>query len=432
MTAPRLLPLLLWILPGVAAAQPVPARTLDVLHYSVQLTPDIQRRALAGRVDITVKALADGADALLLDVGALRIDRVGSSGAALSHTDVDGRLRVALPALRRGQQRRIRIDYHGRPRFGLEFAPARDEVYTVFSTSQWMPTVDAPDERATLDLSVRLPAGLLAAGTGRPMPSSDPTVHRWRLDTPMPSYVYGFAAGRYNAHESVVDGIALRALSMDRSPAELEAIVAGTGDMLRFFGERAGVPWRGTYTQVLVERTIGQELAGLSLLSEAYGAGVLADPSNIALIAHEAAHQWWGNLVTCRDWRHFWLNEGFANFMAAAWIERRFGGQAYARQVARWQARVERLRAEGKDRALVFPDWDAPGADDRAVVYQKGAYVLHLLRQELGEDAFWRGVRRYTRRHAGQAVDSTDLRRAMEHASRRDLGDFFAHWVDGT
>jgi aminopeptidase N len=181
---------------------------------------------------------------------------------------------------------------------------------------------------------------------------------------------------------------------------------------------------------VLVADTIGQELAGLGFLSEDYGSRVLNDPYQIGLIAHEAAHQWWGDLVTCRDWGHFWLNEGFATFMTAAYIEHRQGRAAYDQLVASWQERIERLRQTGTDHPLVYAEWKKPSRDDRAVVYQKGAYTLHLLRAELGEAQFWKGIRDYTRRYAGKSAITSDFRRVMERSSGRDLQLFFETWVE--
>jgi aminopeptidase N len=147
------------------------------------------------------------------------------------------------------------------------------------------------------------------------------------------------------------------------------------------------------------------------------------------LIAHEAAHQWWGNGVTNIDWRQFWLNEGITTFMAAAWMQHRFGDAAYDAQVERWRARVEKLRAEGKDKPLVFPDWNKPSGDDRAVVYTKGAYAIHLLREQLGEEAFWKGLRDYTRAHMGKTATTADLQEAMQASSGRDLSAFFREWA---
>jgi aminopeptidase N len=407
---------------------------IDVLHYAVDLSPDLESRRVSGHVTITLRNLNRSTSELRFDAGDLEVSEVLDNGLSLTYAKVDRSLRIHLrQPLGSGQIRSISITYHGSPRRGLEFHPKRGEMYTAFSTSHWMPCVDAPSERATLELSVRLPSGMKAVGTGQQIsPLHAGSVHQWRLNTPMPSYLYGFAAGRYNEFSQTADGYTLRFLSTDRSTQELKRIFNDSSDMLRFFSDRAGLPISGTYTQVLVTRTIGQEMAGLSVLSEQYGLHVLEDSTDVTLMAHEAAHQWWGNLVTAKDWRQFWLNEGFATFMAAAYLEHRYGSAAYAKQVDGWRRRVERLRADGKDKLLVFADWNSPTIDDRAVVYQKGAYVLHLLRVELGDKAFWHGLREYTKGHAGRAVVTEDFRTAMENASDKDLTKFFLNWISNS
>lgn len=170
-------------------------------------------------------------------------------------------------------------------------------------------------------------------------------------------------------------------------------------------------------------------MAGLSIFSEEYGRAVIADPSAIGLIAHELAHQWWGNMVTNRAFTEFWLNEGFATFMAAAYREQRFGREAYLSDIASMKSRYEQVRARGNDRPLVFPDWNRPTADDRTLVYQKGGYLLYELRELVGDAAFWAGIRRYTTIHFGKSVTTADFRAAMEQASGADLGSFFDRWV---
>ncbi|MEO8161357.1 MAG: M1 family aminopeptidase [Arenimonas sp.] len=278
-----------------------------------------------------------------------------------------------------------------------------------------------------------MPEGLTAVGTGLEAQTQRVdgvlALHRWRLDQPMPAYVYGFAVGRLHSASARAAGVDLDFHSSELDSAQLQRVFADTGDMLRFFEARSGLRFdHKRYSQVLVSDTIGQELAGMSLLSEEYGRDVLADRSEEGLIAHELAHQWWGNRITCRDWGHFWLNEAFANFMTAAYLQRRFGDKLYLEKIEAWRLRLEKLRAEGKDHALVYEQWH-PTRDDRAVVYQKGAYVLHLLRQELGEKAFWRGIRAYSRAHDGKPVATIDFQRAMERASGRDLETFFRRWV---
>jgi aminopeptidase N len=207
-------------------------------------------------------------------------------------------------------------------------------------------------------------------------------------------------------------------------------VFRGTPAMVGFFEERAGVPYPGeSYAQALVATSAGQELAGLAHLSEAYGRAVLTDATATSLIAHELAHQWWGILVTNRDWTHFWLNEGFATFMAAAYKEQAQGRDAYLADVEGWRRRVARIRDAGGEKPLVFPDWNRPTADDRALVYQKGALLLHELRAALGETAFWNAIRDYTREYSGRSVTTADFQRAVERSSGRPLEAFFDRWV---
>jgi aminopeptidase N len=134
-------------------------------------------------------------------------------------------------------------------------------------------------------------------------------------------------------------------------------------------------------------------------------------------------------MVTCAGWNHFWLNEGVATFMAAAYKEHRFGRGEYLREIESNRKNYVRVRDAGHDRSLVFPDWSHPTADDRTLVYDKGAYVLHLLREELGERAFWKGLRAYTRAYFGKSVTTADFQKAMERASGKDLSAFFNKWV---
>jgi aminopeptidase N len=113
---------------------------------------------------------------------------------------------------------------------------------------------------------------------------------------------------------------------------------------------------------------------GISLL---LFAGTIGASSGIekdeSLGAHEFAHQWWGNTVTCRDWNHFWLNEGIATFIAAAYLEHRFGRDVYLREIESYRTSYDHIRAAGKDKSLVFPDWLHPTREDRSLVYDKGA-----------------------------------------------------------
>jgi aminopeptidase N len=422
---------------SIATLTPIAAQStageravIDVVHYDATLDPNLQAGTVVGAVRIRIVATTR-AEQVTLERGALAIDSVRIGDVEQRFELIERHVVVHLdPPVPSGATRELEVTFHGTPSSGLQFPPDRSQVYAIFTTSEWLPSADAPHDRATLRLRVTLPPGLTAAGVGDAGSVSTTAdrkrVHEWRLDEPAPTYTFGFAAG----HFAEVTAGRLRYLGDGFSAAELQQVFADTDAMLRFFERRAGVPYpHRTYTQALVARTVGQEMSGLSLMSEAYGRGVLADPTAITLGAHEAAHQWWGNLVTCEAWTHFWLNEGMATFMAAAFLEERFGRAAYDRAVDRFRAEYARVRDAGGDRSLVFPDWNRPSANDRTLVYQKGAVVLHELRTLLGDQAFWSGIRAYTRTHAGQSVTTPDFQKAMETSTKRDLAPFFAQWV---
>jgi aminopeptidase N len=419
-------------------------REPDVLRYVARVEPNFATGSVKGVVTIRFDAsggldASAGVDApLAFDAGDLVVDSVREGRADVTFVKLDRRLVVTLPAAREAAGRReIEIAYHGTPRRGITFVPDAEQVATAFSTSDWLPCIDAPSERATLDLTVVVPAGHVVAASGRAAGTKrerDRIASRWLLDRPMPCYLFGFAAGRFGEATDPGGDVELRYLGpATMTTAQLRDVFAATGDMLEFFASKAGIDYPGNvYTQVLFGSGSGQELAALSVFGERYGEGVLADPTSIWLGAHEAAHQWWGNSVTNESWSHFWLNEGIGTFMTAAYLEHRFGREEYLRQIDAAKAKYEALRAAGKDKPLVFEVWSNPSADDRSIVYDKGAYVTHLLREELGEVSFWKGIARYTQRYWGQSVTTENFRAALEEESGRDLEAFFARWVYGT
>jgi len=425
-------------------------RPFRVTHFDVQLEPRLESRTVIGTVTLSVVVQreedpASASTTITLDRGRLEIDGVleGSSSRAFV---LDGtRVRITLPYGRSNAERRagpldrpetrmLTINYHGAPSSGLVFNAEREQIYTVFSTSQWMVAIDDPSARATLRLRLTMPRAWTASASGREIarrevPGNNVVVE-WEQDRPVPTYTFGFAAGVFSDVTDRGGRTALRFLGRGFTESELRRVFGETAQMISFFEARSGVPYPGdSYAQALVARTAGQEMAGLSIVSEEYGRAVIADPSAIGLLAHELAHQWWGNMVTCQAWTEFWLNEGFATYMAAAYREQRFGREVYLQDVESMKTRYEQVRARGNDRPLVFPSWDRPTADDRTIVYQKGAYALHQLRELLGDAAFWAGIRRYTSVHFGQPVTTSDFRDAMEKTSGRDLGAFFDRWV---
>jgi aminopeptidase N len=403
------------------------ARALDVLHYAATLEPDIAAKSVKGTVRI--RFIADTPE-VEFNCGDLTIDSVRLGGAALKFSVLDHHLRVSIP--KRAQE--IDIEFHGTPKRGIRFFPDRQQMYTIFSTSQWMVCVDDPSDKATLTFKLILPANLTPIANGqlvsqRELPNNR-RVSEWQQRTPIPTYVFGFAAGPFQIFKEKHGNVELQYFATNYNENEVRRIFRETPDMLDFFEAHAGVKYADrTYTQVLAAGGVEQEMSSFTALRETYGKELLDNEQGLWLGAHEFAHQWWGNMVTCRDWNHFWLNEGIATFMAAAYIEHRFGRAAYLREIEENHANYEKVRAAGKDKSLVFPDWLHPTREDRTLVYDKGAYVLHLLREEMGERAFWNGLRLFTQRHFGKSVVTEDFVAAMEEANGKSLKEFFAKWV---
>src|SRR5690242_11396339 len=415
-------------------------------EYSATIEPDIASKSIKGSVSIRVLT---NQDVVQFDCGDLTIDSVTENGKPLQFSVNDHKLKVSLAGEKAGKAKptheglwtvleltypAIEIKYHGNPRRGIRFFPDRQQVYTVFSTSQWMVCVDDPADKATFTLQLILPANLTAIANGelvsqRELPNAKRS-SEWRQPTPVSTYIFGFAFGPFRIVKEKHKDVELQYLASSYSESEVRRIFRATSDMLDFFEARAGVKYADkTYTQVLAAGGVEQEMSSFTALKESYGKDLLANEQDLWLAAHEFAHQWWGNMVTCRDWNHFWLNEGVATFMAAAYLEHRFGRAAYLQEIETYRTNYEKVRAAGKDKPLVFPDWLHPTAEDRTLVYDKGAYVLHLLRDEMGERAFWRGFQIFTQRNFGKSVVTSDFIAAMEEANGKSLHEFFAKWV---
>jgi aminopeptidase N len=419
-----------------AAARMEAAEPPDVAveHYDLRLEVPSGAEATAPAVErIRFRALRAGTQEIAFDAASLAIDSIAEGRRPLTFVHESERLVVRLaPATRAGETRTIEVRYRLHAGRGLRVTP--DHGFTVFNTWGWMVCRSDPAERATATFRLVVPSALALAATGEPgrarVLADGRTEREFRLREAWPAYLYGFAYGAATAIETRDRDRRLRLLAPSGLAAALTPVLSETSAMRRFFEEKAGVPLPHDYTQVFLPGAPPQEMVDLSLFSTDYAATLAADPREDWAIAHELSHQWWGNLLTCRDWSHFWLNEGFATFLTAAWKEKRWGRDAYDREMALARTRLAKIRAEGKDRPLVLTTWKTPADAGGPIVYSRGALLLDALRRDLGEAAFWRGLRDYTVAGArAGGVASEDLRAAMERASGRDLGAFFERWL---
>lgn len=418
-------------------AQPLaPGDGFDVISYALAIAPDIQGKTIAGRETIALHATSTGVRRLRFSSNALAIDSAALDGVIVEHGIRDGALEFELEApLVRGRVVRLVVSDQGRPARG--FAGGADSLYTSYFACDWMICAqDRFGDKAAFTLDLRVPAGMTSLSVGslvsqRPGPDGT-EVHRWKAPRPYSPYLFGFAVGRFASVSEKVGGSRLTYLSDVEDATSLTRRFADTAAIAAFMADKAGVPLPvAEYTQLLVAGGEAQEAATYSVLGTAAVPPAPGDPAEDWAIAHELAHQWWGNLVTCATLKDFWLNEGMTTFMTAAWKEHRYGAAAYDAELEVARKRLVKAREQGFDKPLT---WTGPYPSlevRRAIQYGKGALFMAQLRADLGDRAFWAGLRRYTRAHAGRTVVSADLQLAMEAASGRDLRPLFKQWVYG-
>lgn len=401
---------------------------LDVLSYHLTIEPEIQKGTIKGTVIIKFKKITTE-KSIVLNLGNLKVDQVDGKHVK-SFRKNEAELIIELSE-QEPQEYQISISYHGTPGKGLLFNPGLGQAHTVYFTSEWMVCNDDPDDRATLSIDILVPKGKQCIASGeltRTEDKGDKTLFQWKQNYATPAYTYGFAIGSFTKVAEQIGEVRLDYYSSQLNEKELKKVFRETGNILQFFELKSGVKYvQKSYSQIIIGSNY-QEMSGLSVLSDSYPSSVLKDSSEIHLTSHELAHQWWGNMITCKNLNHFWLNEAFAVYMASAFNEYKFGKKKYLSDIALYKGIYEDLVKRDKDKPLVFPNWK-PSRDNRHVIYYKGAYVLHLLREELGDETFWKGIKAYSKRYFGKSVKTENFKQAMEKATNTDLGDFFNEWV---
>jgi aminopeptidase N len=425
-----------------------PDRVVDIQHIALVLDVDPGKRSIEGTATLRGSAIAANLRAVELDAVELEIQRVTANGNPAKFRHDGKRLRVELPAaLKAGAELVIAIDYRGAPRRGLYFI-APDDGYPgkpvqVWSQGQdedsryWFPCFDAPNEKATSELTVTVPASMFALSNGALVSdttaNSKRTVH-WRLDVPHSNYLITLAVGDFAAIETKWRDVPVVYYVERGKEAAAERTLQRTPQMLELFSQRFGVAYPyPRYAQVFVadfifggmENTSATTLTDTILLDERAALDYDVD----ALVSHELAHQWFGDLVTCRDWGEGWLNEGFATYAEYLWREHHEGRDAADLELEEWGDAYFGEDGQRYRRTIATKLYDEPIDIFDHHLYEKGGRVLHMLRNAIGDDAFWKSLAHYLGKHRLSVVESRDLARAVEEATGKNLDWFFSQWV---
>ena len=432
-----------------AKAVYLPDRPFVVEHYALDLALDFDFTKVEGTATLTVVARTR-ADRLKLDAVGLEVRSVAAN-APLAYETTDNSLTIDVGHREPGERFSVSIKYATRPQRGLYFVgpdsrfPKKPrQAWTQGQDEDaraWFPCIDRPRERATLEVRATVPAPMEAFANGVLVETSeDPkkktrTFH-WKMDKAVPPYLATLVAGEFAKLEDRWEDVPLRFLVSADRLEEAKLSFAPTKAMVAFFSEWTGVRYAWPkYDQVCVEDFIfgGMENTSQTTLTTRtlHDKRAHEDFQSDMLVAHELAHQWFGDLVTCRDWAHGWLNEGFATYAEALWKEKSEGKDDYLYYAL--QTREEYVEEfDGRySRPIVQRTYHMPIDIFDRHLYEKGGSVLHYLRFLLGEDELRASIKHYLTRHRDGPVETVDLQRAIFEATGRDMDRFFDEWVYG-
>ncbi len=427
----------------------------QVVKLEGDLRLDIWNKEVIGVVKYRLKALED-LDRVALD--AVEMEILGAS----TGYSYDGETIVFDVRLRAGQEADIEVRYRARPRKGMYFVlPDRHHPYRapmVWTQGEsednryWLPLPDSPNVKFPWRLSISVPKPYVAGSNGvlvEVKDDGDRTAYVWDMRHPMSPYLIAIAAGDFEIIREKCGNVELE-YWIPKYPRFEGAWVPPpdayrysfhhTCDIIRFLGEYLGVPYPyERYAQVVVQEFIygGMENTTFTILTDwtlhdshahcPYSQFPCSDEdfSSDPLVAHEMAHQWFGDLVTAKDWAHIAINESFATFLEALWTEKSKGKDEYLYELySNFKAYLNEYSSRYA-RPIVTNLYAMPEEVFDRHAYEKGSVILHMLRSLLGDETFRKGLRLFLERYRYKNADVEDLRKALEEASGKDLEWFW-------
>ena len=418
---------------------------VDAWHYIFRLELSDTSPEIIGEATVDVRFIKDGVDKISLDLATatvgtgMTVTGVTSGGGKVPFTHERNVLTIPLAARSTsGAHAVFTIAYRGVPANGLRMLPNKYGEWSAFSENwpdrarQWLPMIDHPSDKATSEFIVTAPAKYQVVANGLLQEETDLGDGRrrthWKQAVPIASWLNALGVEQFAVfHAGVVKGVELQTW-VAHQDAEAGRIYfeAPARQAIDFYSEHIGpYPYEKLANVAAAGLGGGTEHASAIFYGER---DVRASPAT-NLIAHEIAHQWFGDSVTEWDWDDVWLSEGFATYFTLLFTEHYSGRDAF---VAGLQS--SRTRAIATEKSLPGISVIHDNLSDmnkvlNQLVYQKAGWVLHMLRGVIGTDTFWQGIREYYRRYRDGNASTADFRRVMEEASRRDLGWFFDEWL---
>jgi len=424
-------------------------RVVDVRHIKLDVKLDLPNKSIDGVCALTVRPIADEVRVLELDAVELDVSAASCDGHAIEFTNTGQKLLLEFSApLVPERDYLVEVVYRATPQRGLYFVgPSKHypkKHREVWSQGQdednrhWFPCFDYPCEKASSELVATVPQAWFCLSNGKLLSreanrDGTQTFH-WHQEIPHVSYLITLCAGEYVEVKDEWDGIPVNYYVPRGREADGERSFGRTPEMVEFYSQLIGVRYPyAKYAQISAEDFIfgGMENTSATTQTERtlHDERAHLDFSSEPLVAHELVHSWFGNLLTCRDWSHAWLNESFATYFDNLWYRHTRGEDEFLYELyGDWRSYLDE-DAQAYRRPIFTNVYRAPIDLFDRHLYQKGANVLNLLRNILGDRLFFKAIKLYTERHAAQTVVTQDLLEALEDATGRNFDWFFDQWI---
>jgi len=442
---------LVLVAPAIADEPYARSRDYDLQHSKIALKFDTGQKKVIGDVTHSVSILKDDTKKLVFDSVGLTIQSVTLNKTAVKFETTDVKLIVPLgTSAKKGDKLDVEIKYEGKTTKGVYFIlPDKDyphrpqQIWTQGEsedTRYYLPIYDYPNDRLTTETILTVPANWTTIANGKLVSVKDAgngmKVWDWQETLPSSTYLITVVAGEFDEVKDIWRGKPVTYYAPKGRGDRLKINYGRTPQMLELFTKKLGVdyPWE-KYAQAMVDDFVAGGMENSSAttntssslihptLAPEYATG--QDP----LISHELGHQWFGDLVTCKDWGNIWLNEGFATFMETLWAESYFPKDQA--EYDRWSGIREWFeQANLWTKPLVRHDFDDSSEFD-GNAYGKGGLVLYMLRHQIGEEAFYRGLKHYLEVNRGKNVVTADLVKAIEEETHTNVDQFFTQWAYG-
>jgi aminopeptidase N len=427
------------------------SRDYDLQHSRIALRFDLEQKKVIGDVTHTLTVLRDSTSKIIFDSAGLTIQNVTVNKSSAKFETKDDKLIIPLatPA-HTGEKFDINIRYEAKPTKGLYFIlPDKDypdrpkQIWTQGEsedTRYYLPTYDYPNDRLTTETILTVPASWLTVANGKLISVTEAAngmkTWTWKESQPSSTYLITVVAGELDEVKDTWRGMPVTYYAPKGRGDRLSINYSRTPQMLELFSTKLGVnyPWE-KYAQSMVDDFVAGGMENSSATTNTSNS--LQHPKLAAefitgqdgLISHELGHQWFGDLVTCKDWGDIWLNEGFATFMEYMWTEAHFGKDEA--DAERWNSTREWFAQSNLySKPIVRHDFNDSGEFD-GNAYTKGGWVLYMLRHQLGDDAFYRGLKHYLEVNRGKNVVTADLAKAIEESAHVNVDQFFDQWLYG-